>query len=266
LTPYATPPQFQTPSLPRTTVSKLIYTAYRISGVLENAGTGENPEELQDGFDTLNALLDGWMIERNMIYAIADYIFTLVANQEAYTIGPGGDWNFPRPPRIEVASVIYPNNTNYPVEQLIAPVTYQKWAQIPIKQTQSPIPTTYYYDQKFPLGTVHLYPVPVPQNSGMNQVKIYVWEEFPYFQNVEQQVTFPPMYLKALQYNLALELALRFPLRQKMSPDAKMLAMESLRVIKSLNAPMLEMRCDPAVVPLEGGQYNWLSDTYVTRG
>ena len=261
-----TAPTGQPPQLPVTTVARVIYTAYRIAGILPDAGTTQNAEELQDGFETLNSMLDAWNAQRLMIYTISRYLFQLVAGQQVYQIGPGAaDWDFPRPPRIEVASCVITSEPNYPLEQAIACLTYQQWQTLPSKQTQSPIPQSYYYDQQFPIGNVYFYPVPTAQDSGTNQVALYVWNTIPAFQTTDQQVSFPFAYLKLIQYSLAIELAARFPLRQNLSPIAVKMAAEAMQTVKSLNTAVVISKLDPAVVSSTGALYNYLSDTYVIR-
>lgn len=261
-----TRPTSQPPQLPITTVRKVVYTAYRIAGILADAGVTQNPEELQDGFDTLNAMLDGWNSQRLMIYTITRYLFQLVSGQQSYSIGPGAaDWDFPRPPRIEVASCVIISDPNYPLEQPIAPMTYQQWQTLPVKSTTSPIPQSFYYDQQFPIGNVFFYPVPSAQDSGTNQVALYVWATIPALQGFDQEISFPPQYLECIQYNLAVRLAERFPLRQKMSPSAAKRAEDTLRTVKSLNTVVVISKIDPAACSQSGSVYNWQSDTYIVR-
>jgi hypothetical protein len=241
-------------------VSDLIYMAYRIAGIMPNAGTTENPEELADGFATLNAMVDQWTIQRLMTYTIIPYVFNFVAGQQSYQIGLGAaDWKIPRPPRIELASCLINEGGSPTVEQPMAPLTYQNWQTIPVKGTQSPIPYSFYYDQAFPIA--HCYFYPVPSNSA-NQVALYIWEQLGTFSSTAQSVMFPPGYLKAIQYNLALDLADRFAERAKLSPRAMREAKMALDWIKSMNMPILDMKCDRAVVPGEGGIYNYLSDSW----
>src|SRR5690242_5956509 len=82
----------------------LIKSALRLAGVL---GTGETPSaaEGQDALVILNQMLDSWNAERLMIYTVARQVFSLVANKQAYTLGSGGDFDTPRPPKIEYVSI-----------------------------------------------------------------------------------------------------------------------------------------------------------------
>jgi hypothetical protein len=247
-------------------VSDVIYTAYRIAGILADAGITENPEELNDGFNALNAMLDAWNTQRLFCYTIIRYLFNFVTNQQSYQIGPGAaDWDFPRPVRIETASCIITNTPALPVEQILTPLTYEGFQRITVKQVQSPIPFSYYYDQQSPIGNVYFYPVPNNLQQA-NQCALYVWQLIPAFQSTNAVVQFPPAYLRAIQYNLAIELADRFPLRQKLRPGVEMKAMQAIREIKSLNTPIEDMRVDPAAAAGGGNSiYNYLSDSPLSR-
>lgn len=60
---------------------------------------GENLEAAmaQDGLNKLNRMVSGWLTQYGTVRAINRLVFPLVANQQTYTIGLGGDFNVPRP-------------------------------------------------------------------------------------------------------------------------------------------------------------------------
>src|ERR1700685_960732 len=83
------------------------------------SGAGENPtaQEAEDYLAILNQFLDSCNAERLMIFTIQRLgPFNLVQNQQAYTVGIGGNINIPRPPRIEIITIIYLNNPATPAE------------------------------------------------------------------------------------------------------------------------------------------------------
>jgi hypothetical protein len=246
-----------TPTLPNTTVADVIYAAYRIAGIIPDPGINPNPDETTDAFGALNAMLDDWNTHRLLVYQIQRVVKNYVAGKASYAIGPGAaDWDMLRPPKIEQASTIINTDPTLPLEKPIAPLTWQLWQQVSIKATPSPLPTAFYYDAGFPIGNISFYPVPADSNY---QVALYLWTLISPLQTTAQAISFPPAYLRAIQYNLALELADRFPLRAKPSPRTIEVARQSLQHIKSLNTPMLDMRCDAAALG-RPGLYNWLTD------
>jgi hypothetical protein len=262
-TQLVTPRSTQPPQLPTVRVSDIIYTAYRLAGILE-VGVTPAPEEYSDGFNALNAQLDDYNSQRLWIFTIVRYLFNFVANQQSYQIGPGAkDWNFPRPPRIEGASVVIVESPNLPIEEGIALLTWQNFQQITVKGITSPIPYAMYYDQQNPIGNCWFYPVP---EAPLNQVALYVWQTIAPLQTLNDKIIFPPSYLRAIQYNLAIELAARFPSRQKLSPLTLKIAKESIMNIKSLNMMPLDMSIDHAALPERAGLYNYFDDSLRYNG
>lgn len=246
-------------------VQDLIYDGFRIAGVLGNAGRNflNTGSYYQDAFRILNAMLDSWNTERLTIYSIAQYDMPLVSGQQAYTIGAGGQWNIPRPSRIERANLVYiSEDSAAPLEFPMEILTLDGWRCIPQKNVQSTFPLQLYYDAGFQgptgLGTVYVFPVP----QVINTIRLFLWTLFKQFATVEDYVAFPAGYLKAIQYNLARELAMRFPERAKMNAAAVEEAVDAKAWIKSLNTPMLDLACDEALVDRPGGMYNWRTGNF----
>ncbi len=63
------------------------------------------------------------------------------------------------------------------------------------------------YDAAFPTGTIHLYPIP---NAALT-LELWVWEQLSAISDFTLTISFPPGYLKTIIYNLAVDLANRFP-------------------------------------------------------
>jgi hypothetical protein len=220
-------------------VSDLIYEAFRAARVLGRAGTGYSTDQRNDAFRILNAMLDAWQIERLMVYRIAREIFTLVASQTSYTVGPDGDVDLTyRPVRLAACGVIS-SDTELPV----AVLTQQKYQESPHKSLTGSLPDEVYYDPTPTLGTLYFLPIP----TEANQVTLYPWISVQGFETPDEAVVLPPGYRQAIVYNLAVELAAWFP-RSDMQPAAYDLARQYKARIKSFNAPRLEMRCDEALV------------------
>lgn len=254
-----TPPGQTPPSYPATYVTDIIYTAYRLAGIIPDAGTQPNPEEFSDGLSAFNAMVDDWNSQRLFSRWIVRYLFEFVAGQQVYQIGPGAkDWNFPRPERIETASIVITQSPDLPLEQVITPMTYENFQRISVKTVSSSIPFAFYYDEQFPIGNVYFYPVPA---GPVNQVALYVWQLLAPLQSLDQAIVVPPSYTRAMQYCLAVELAARFPLRQKISQLTLGTAKQSVMNIKSINTPIEDMTIDRAALQIKGGIYDYLSDT-----
>jgi hypothetical protein len=63
-----------------------------------------------------------------------------------------------------------------------------------------------HYDAAYPVGSIHIYPVP---SAGMT-LDLWVWQQFLQITDFTAAVDFPPGYLKAIIYNLAVDLAPKF--------------------------------------------------------
>ncbi|HZT29718.1 MAG TPA: hypothetical protein VFA33_07545 [Bryobacteraceae bacterium] len=239
------------------TVSDLIYTGLRLAGVLGRPRRTASPSELAEGLDVLNAMLDAWNIERLMVYTTPRSVWNVQANQQTYTIGPGGDFDTARPPRIERAGYLWLANPAQPLEQPMEVLTLEQWQAVPLKTLASTLCTKLYYQPDFPLGKIILWPAP----TVSNQLALYNWQLTSAFASLEDPVAFPPGYQNALEYNLALELIPRYPGRSTRDPLVIERAADTKARIKSLNAPTLEMRCD-AALSSPSGRWNWYTGEY----
>ena len=107
-------------------------------------------QDMDDGIDTLNLMLDSWWNSSLAVYAFKQENFPLSAGVGAYTIGTGGTFNTDRPTRIVNAFARY-QSVDYPVK----PIDRLQYDPIPYKTTQG-IPMVLFYDSAYPLGTINL--------------------------------------------------------------------------------------------------------------
>lgn len=227
--------------------SDIIYPALRIIRVLTRAGHGAQSEIVTECLAALNALIDSWNTERLTIPTVLRNVFTLAAGQQAYTIGPSGNFLVrDRPSRIENAGLIdITNNPAQPIELPMEVLTVDQWKAIPVKTVTTTIPLKLWYDQGLDAGSGTLYLWPIPTIA--NQIALYLWQTLLQFQTVQDPFAMYPGYLRALQYNLAVELSPRYE-NAVLTPLIMDTAAKSKGAIKSLNAPLLDMRCDPALL------------------
>lgn len=151
----------------------------------------------------LNRMIGQWNIEDLMIYTLDRQIFTLTANQQSYTMGPGGNFNVARPVRIQMASVLNTNatpNNEIPIDIL----TDEEWRGIGVKGTTATFPTKLWRTGNVPLDTLWLWPVP---QDTTYQLILYTWGQTTAFTDINAVVYFPPGYEEALVTNLAVRLA-----------------------------------------------------------
>lgn len=238
----------------QTVGSDILYPALRILRLVR-AGQGPSPEVIAEALAALNAMIDSWNTENLMVRAILRTLFTLTAGDGEYTIGPGGQFvTADRPSSIERASLVNLSDPSSPLEQPMNVIlTPAKWQEIALKSTQSSIPTDLYYDRGLSAGCgiVYLYPVP----STAHQLALYLESRLIQFQSEEDAFQMAPGYLRALQYNLAVELESRFD-GAVLTQNAFNIATQSKASIKRKNYRPVMLKCDSALVPSRAG-YDW---------
>lgn len=237
------------------TAMDLVTRALRILGAI---GPGESldPQEASDALVALNGMIDRWGAERLMIYAVERATLDLVVGKQTYTIGPGGDWDRARPTSISGASVTSFNNAVQPLELPLAILSQQEWQMsIPVKNVESALPQSVYYEPYFPLGRLSYWPVP---NVASLQAVLYLPTAITKFVNLSTQYTFPPGYEEAILYNLALRLSMEYPANNRLQ-DIVAMARDAMMVVKIVNVPDDLLHVDKALVSTHG-VYDWRSD------
>lgn len=226
-----------------------------------SAGRVPTSAEAQDYLEILNQMLDAFNAERLMIYTVNRYgPFPLTIGQQVYTLGTGGDFNIPRPPRVEFITIINLTNNVQPDEIPIEMLDEEGWASIPVKNIGGPLPEKVWEDGDFPLRNLSYWTIPtVPV-----QTCIYGWGALQQFPDLNTKLIWPPGYLEALRWNLAIRLD-----NAEISPYVAAMAVESKARLKGFNQPTITLECNDGIEMLSGdsaGAYNFLSDQPVYRG
>lgn len=234
------------------TVRDLIGGALRLLGVLA-AGEQAQADEAQDALSSLNDLIDSWKLERLMVFAIQPQTFNLLGSKKIYTMGPGGDFDTERPVRIDKVNLIYTQTSPLPLTLDVEILNLDQYQALVVPDTTSMIPTKVYADDNYPLRSLLFFPV--PQISF--PVEIFTWKQIDGFPDINQVISLPPGYQRALRFNLALELAPEYG--KSIPVEVAAAALDAKAAIKSNNIQPLYMQCDPAL-QAPGGVYNWLTD------
>jgi hypothetical protein len=233
---------------------QLISSALRLTGCISPGDSIPN-DEATDALEIANEMIDSFTAERLMIFSILRSTFTLVVNQQVYTLGTGGDVNMPRPPRIEQVSIIQQPLATQPLELPMAILNYEQWQQIPVKNTPTNLPQAVYPDYAFPLINLNFWGVP----TAPQQIALYTWTILTQFPDLITEIRYPQGYPEMLRYNLGIRLAPEW-IGQPANPWVIQYAAECKARIKSMNIVPMYLTCDPALVNPKGGQYNWISD------
>lgn len=223
-------------------VSELIYAAGRLCGLLTEGGRGLSASESADGLLCLNSLLDSWQAEQRLVYAEVGYNFTMVANQASYSVGLSGtpDISIQRPEKLERVGLRMIGTTTPVVEVPLRLYNRQEWAALTPKALTSTMPTGAYYEPTIPNGTLLPWPIPT---QGWQWV-LYLWQNLATQTDPTASINLPPGYQSAIEYNLALEMSARWPLRARVSQYTVQRALAAKRNVKVINDPMLLMQAD----------------------
>lgn len=191
-------------------------------------------DEANDALDTLNDLLSSWSNDSMLITSRVTELFNLTAGVLNYNIGPGQTFDTVRPIHI-VESHIIDGIISYESMYQCPDEVYQGFN---LKTLQS-IPSSLNYSNAFPVGTIKLYPSPA---SGYT-LSITSEKELSQF-TLNETVSLPPGWNRALIYNLAVELAPEYgqevdQLTLKIANDAKAAIARSIMKIRTLDAPPL---------------------------
>lgn len=224
-----------------TTALQIIESSARKIGVL---GVGESADAdfSSNALAGLNSMLDSWQLERLAVYQIVQGSYTWPAATTSRTIGSGGNFSAQRPVRIESAFVVDSNSNTYSMKVL---QRREEYDAIAVKTVQSSLPSWLFMDSAYPLGVIYLYPVP----SAQVTLKLNTWQTLQSFAALTTDLALPPGYLRALEFNFAIELHSDYP-SIPLAPSVIKIATESKSAIKTINAPSMVAQVDVGVASL----------------
>lgn len=180
------------------TAQAIINRALRSIGALSEGGTPSVARSIE-ALDILNTLLDSWRLDTYLIYAEKIVIKVLTVNKPSYTIGPSSaDISADRPEWLAGAYLTI-SGIDYPP---LDPLTDDQYAAIPLK-TVSSIPNSINFAATYPNATIFLYPQP----AGSYTLNLRLPEVLQEFASLTTDYAMPKGHRRALELNLALELA-----------------------------------------------------------
>lgn len=181
----------------------------------------------------LNSMLDSWRLDKLLVFRILESTFTLQVGFDTYTIGSGGNFNIDRPDRLEDTCFILYQNTQYPVRVVDeATLTAQQ------TQAQTQMPRMIYLDPSFPLASIFFDYTP----DKAYEFHLKSWVSLQTFATINDTLTLPSGYQRALESNFALEVA---PGYVSASPELVKIAKESKTKIMQQNTRTTFLTLDP---------------------
>lgn len=224
------------------TAGDQINRALRLLGVLAE---GEIPstDTSADGLVALNQMLDSWSTERLSVFTTFEQVFTWPAGQMLRTLGPSGDFAGARPIALDESTYYVYNEISYNLTFL----NELEYNSLALKTAQSSLPVAIFVNASFENASMKLYPVPTTDLEfhfvcvqALNQADA-----------LDTELFFPPGYIRAFAYNLAVELAPEFGVAA--SQDVKNIANISKRNIKRINKTNDVLSMPPGIIGRRGG-------------
>ena len=210
-----------------TTAGDQINRALRLLGVLAE---GETPSAAtsQDALLAMNQMIDSWNTERLSVYATQDQVFSWPAGEIRRTLGPTGDFVGNRPVLLDDATYYRaPSGVSYGIKF----INQDQYNGIAVKTATSTFPQVIFVNETFPNVEMYIYPKPT-QTLEWHFISV---EELSQPATLATELHFPPGYMRAFTYNLAMEIAPEFGVEP--SPQVQRIAMTSKRNLKRINNP-----------------------------
>lgn len=221
------------------TAGDQINRALRLIGMLAE---GELPsvETANDSLMALNQMIDSWNTERLSVFSTQDQVFIWPAGLISRSLGPTGDFVGLRPILLDDATYFRDPSTN--VSFGIKIINQQQYDGIAVKTVSSTYPQVIFVNNTFPDIDMFIYPRPT-RDLEWHFISV---QELSNPADLTTPLYFPPGYLRAFTYNLAMELAPEFGVEP--SPQVQRIAMTSKRDLKRINNPDDVMALPYAIV------------------
>jgi hypothetical protein len=209
------------------TAGDQINRSLRLLGVLAEGET-TSAATSQDALMALNQMIDSWNTERLSVFSTQDQVFTWPASILSRTLGPTGNFVGNRPILLDDATYFKaPSGVSYGIKF----INQQQYNGIAVKTVTSTYPQVMWINMSFPDIEMYVYPRPT-QDLEWHFVSV---EELSNPATLVTVLYYPPGYLRAFTYNLAMEFAPEFGVEP--SPQVQRIAMTSKRNLKRINNP-----------------------------
>ena len=221
------------------TAGDQITRALRLLGVLAEDETPSS-SMAQDALVALNQMIDSWNTERLSVFNTQDQVFEWEPGVLTQTLGPTGTFVGNRPVLIDDATYYLDPGTG--VSYGIKFINQQQYDGIAVKTVTSTYPQVCWVNMEYPNITMTIYPKP----TRLLQWHIISIEELTQPATLDTELHFPPGYMRAFTYNLAMEIAPEFGVEP--SQQVQRIAMTSKRNLKRINNPDDVMSLPYAIV------------------
>ncbi len=165
---------------------------------------GETLDDMDanDALMTLNEMLSSWSTETLSVYGEANEDQLTVPGKSVYTWGTGGDWTTIRPVFIDGVTCVRQG-----VSTPVRIVAQDEYDRIAIKSTSQALIEQFLYVNSYPLGIATLFPVP----TEVVTLNIATRRQLTQIAALNNTLSAPPGYLRAIRYCLAVDLWPEYP-------------------------------------------------------
>lgn len=220
------------------TQSITAFNLIRRSLYLINAlAEGETPsaEQANDALSTLNEMIDAWSTQTLAVYGSVTDEFVLTPGVQSYTYGAGGTLDAQRPVYVDDAYCIR-NGVTTPVRI----ITDDEWNRISLKAQPGAVAEELLWVNSYPLSEVHVWPIPdTAVTLGLSVKRVLT--SVP---SLQTTIALPPGYIRALRYNLAVDLWPEYSNRLTDIGQVRKTAMDSKGDIKVANMQDITAKFD----------------------
>ena len=226
--------------------------AMRLIGMLAE---GETPSASasNDCLVAMNQMIDSWNTENLSTFATQEQVFTWTAGNVSQTIGPSGDFVGNRPILLLDSTYFRDPGTN--VSFSVQMINQEQYNGIAVKTVTSTYPQVLWINVGFPNDTLTAYPV-ASRDLEWHFVSA---TELTQPADLSTTLAFPPGYLRAFTFNLAMEIAAEFGVEP--SPQVTRIAMTSKRNLKRINNPQ-DVMSMPYAIMAQRQRFNVYSGNY----
>lgn len=221
------------------TGADLISLVLRDSGAF---GTGQTPngQDVLDAKQRFNFMVSAWSVKRWLTWCLVDNAHTCDGSI-SYTVGPGGNFNIPRPAQIKAAYVrqLIPSGNPYYVDFWLDPIfSMEDYSQITLKQLQAGPSTNFFYQSSVPLGRVY----PWPLSNYQYELHILTAQPIPQVSDLSAVMIIPDEMQDAVYYNSLIRTRSAYDLPPKpVDVQLAKAALNTLRIANGSQVPSLRM-------------------------
>jgi hypothetical protein len=220
------------------TAGDQINRALRLLGILAEGETASAATS-QDALTAMNQMIDSWSTERLSVFCTQDQIFNWPVGEIKRTLGPTGDFVGNRPIQLDDGTYYRaPSGVSYGIKF----INQDQYNGIAVKTSTSTFPQVIFVNNTFPNVEMYIYPKPT-QLLEWHFISV---QELTQPATLATELFFPPGYMRAFAYNLAMEIAPEFGVEP--SPQVQRIAMTSKRNLKRINNPYDVMSLPDAIV------------------